>query len=50
MIHERTWAELDRYRDREPQSLWWTDFVRTVLGHDSAVDERELGEPKVIRE
>jgi hypothetical protein len=49
-IHERTWAELDRYRDRDPQSLWWGDFVRDVLGHDSAVDERDLGEVKAIRE
>jgi hypothetical protein len=49
-IHERTWAELDRYRDRDPQSLWWADFVREVLGHDSAVDERDLGEVKAIRE
>ena len=49
-IHERTWAELDRYRDRDPQSLWWGDFVRDVLGHDSAVDERNLGEVKALRE
>ena len=49
-IHERTWAELDRYRDRDPQSLWWGEFVREVLGHDSAVDERELGEVKAVRE
>ena len=49
-IHERTWMELDRYRDRDPQSSWWAEFVRDVLGHDSAVDERELGEVKAIRE
>ncbi|HEY7406832.1 MAG TPA: hypothetical protein VH638_01065 [Gemmatimonadaceae bacterium] len=49
-IHERTWAELERYRDRDPQSSWWAEFVRDVLGHDSAVDERELGEVKAIRE
>jgi hypothetical protein len=49
-IHERTWSELDRYRDRDPQSLWWGDFVRDLLGHESAVDERELGEVKAIRE
>jgi hypothetical protein len=49
-IHERTWVELDRYRDRDPQSLWWGDFVRDVLGHESAVDERDLGEVKAIRE
>jgi hypothetical protein len=49
-IHERTWAELDRYRDRDPQASWWTPFVRTVLGHDSAVRESELGDVKVISE
>jgi len=49
-IHERTWAELDRYRDRDPQALWWGDFVRAVLGHDSAVRESELGDVKVISE
>lgn len=49
-IHERTWAELDRYRERDPQALWWGDFVRDVLGHESAVDERNLGEVKALRE
>jgi hypothetical protein len=49
-IHERTWAELDRYRDRDPQHFWWNDFVRGVLGRDSAVRESELGEVKVISE
>ena len=49
-IHERTWAELDRYRGRDRQDSWWTDFVRDVLGHDSAVRESELGDVKVISE
>ena len=49
-IHERTWADLDRYRDRDPQALWWRDFVRAVLGHDSAVRESELGDVKVNSE
>ena len=49
-IHERTWAELDRYRERDPQTPWWGDFVRAVLGHDSAVRESELGDVKVISE
>ena len=49
-IHERTWAELDQYRDRDPQALWWGEFVRAVLGHDSAVRESELGDVKVISE
>ena len=49
-IHERTWAELERYRGRDPQDSWWADFVRTVLGHESAVREDELGDVKVISE
>ena len=49
-IHERTWAELERYRDRDRQDSWWGEFVRTVLGRDSAVREDELGDVKVISE
>ena len=36
-IHEKTWAALAQYRDRDEQRDWWPTFVRTVLGHDSAV-------------
>jgi hypothetical protein len=50
IIHERTWAELDRYRERDTQSPWWGGFVRQVLGHNSAVDEHALGEVKALRE
>ena len=49
-IHERTWASLDQYRDPEAQAPWWSAFVRRVLGRDSAVDESELGDVKVIAE
>lgn len=49
-IHERTWAELHRYRARDPQGSWWNAFVRDVLGRESAVRESELGEVKVISE
>ncbi|MGQ0712797.1 MAG: hypothetical protein ACT4PJ_03580 [Gemmatimonadaceae bacterium] len=49
-IHERTWAALDQYRDRDPQGSWWSGFVRDVLGHESAVDEHDLGDVKVISE
>jgi hypothetical protein len=48
--HERTWAALERYRDRDPQADWWSEFVRAALGKASAVDEAALGEPKVISE
>jgi len=36
LIHERTWAALDAYRERDHQADWWPAFVRAVLGHDSA--------------
>ncbi len=49
-IHERTWAALDRYRDRDSQGDWWSAFVRRVLGHESAARDTELGEPKVLTE
>ncbi len=49
-IHEKTWAALDAYRDRDPQAEWWTSFVREVLGRDSAVSGIALGDPKVLTE
>lgn len=49
-IHEKTWAALAEYRDRDPQEDWWPAFVRRVLGHDSAVAGAELGDPKVLTE
>lgn len=49
-IHERTWAKLETYRDREPQADWWPDFVRSVLGKESAASEAELGELKILSE
>jgi hypothetical protein len=36
-VHEKTWAALAQYRDRDEQRDWWPAFVRKVLGHDSAV-------------
>jgi len=49
-IHDRTWAALDGYRNRDPQADWWADFVRRTLGHDSAVRDLSLGDPKVLTE
>ncbi len=49
-IHARTWAALDDYRSREPQTNWWSGFVRSVLGRESAVRESELGDPKILGE
>jgi hypothetical protein len=49
-IHERTWAELERYRDREPQVDWWDGFVREVLGHAAAERPVLEGAPKIIAE
>ncbi|HEX2080522.1 MAG TPA: hypothetical protein VHG08_22655 [Longimicrobium sp.] len=49
-VHERTWAALDQYHALEPQADWWADFVRRVLGKESAADLEELGEVKVVAE
>ena len=50
-VHEKTWAALDRYRDRDEQHNWWPAFVRTALGKESAVAGRaELGPINVFSE
>jgi len=49
-IHERTWARLDDYRDREAQTDWWPSFVRENLGRESAANLAELGELKILAE
>lgn len=50
-IHDRTWAALDQYRTFAEQRNWWPDFVRRVLGHESAVAGRdELGPIKILSE
>jgi hypothetical protein len=49
-IHERTWAALEQYKSREPQVNWWPDFVRRVLGKESAVADRELAAPRIVGE
>jgi hypothetical protein len=49
-IHERTWAELDRYRDRDPQADWWDAFVRQVLGKPAAVRRPLEGAPRILAE
>jgi hypothetical protein len=50
-IHEKTWAALDRYRDREPQVNWWPGFVKQVLGVESAVaNQPDLGPINVFSE
>jgi hypothetical protein len=47
-IHERTWAALEQYKSREPQTNWWPDFVRRVLGKESAVREDQLADPRIV--
>jgi hypothetical protein len=49
-IHERTWAELDRYKSRDAQTNWWPEFVRRVLGKESAVAGRTLTAPTIVGE
>jgi hypothetical protein len=49
-IHERTWAKLAEYADREPQTDWWPDFVRQALGKESAAVGADLGELRILSE
>ena len=51
-IHERTWAELERYRT--PAAVdrweWWREFVRSVLGRESAATPPGAGPPPIVAE
>jgi hypothetical protein len=47
-VHERTWKELDRYRESGDSPDWWFDFVQEVLGRPSAVTRAELRDPEVV--
>lgn len=51
-IHERTWAELQRYR--EPREVdpwdWWRGFVREVLGRESAAERPGAEPPSIVGE
>ncbi|HSR43451.1 MAG TPA: hypothetical protein VLL48_14785, partial [Longimicrobiales bacterium] len=50
-VHERTWQALVPYRDRAPQTEWWSAFVRRVLGREtSAVPDQLVEDPAVISE
>jgi hypothetical protein len=49
-IHERTWAALDGYKSRDAQKNWWPDFVRRILGRESAVAGRTLSAPTIVGE
>jgi hypothetical protein len=49
-IHERTWQTLDQYKSREPQINWWPEFVKKVLGKESAVAGRDLSPPRIVGE
>ena len=47
-IHERSWRELEKYKARDTQTNWWPEFVRRVLGKDSALSGRHLDTPKIV--
>jgi len=49
-IHEKTWAALDRYKDRDRQVDWWDGFVRRVLGRPSAIEPSERTGLKILAE
>jgi hypothetical protein len=49
-IHAKSWAALEGYRSRAPQTNWWPDLVQRVLGHPGS--DAQLGEerPAVMSE
>jgi hypothetical protein len=47
-IHKKTWAALDAYR--EPETEWWSDFVRGALGRPSALRPDEYRDFRIITE
>jgi hypothetical protein len=49
-IHAKSWAALEGYRSRAPQTNWWPDLVQRVLGHPGS--DARLGEerPAVMSE
>jgi hypothetical protein len=49
-VHASTWRALDEYKDRDEQRDWWPEFVRRVLGKESAVRREELGELRILAE
>ena len=47
-VHEKTWAALDRYTSQE-QRDWWNDFVKALLGHESAARKEDLQVVEAVR-
>ena len=51
VVHDRTWAALEQYKSLGEQRNWWPDFVRRVLGHESAMPEHaKAGPPRILAE
>ncbi|MGE0441317.1 MAG: hypothetical protein AB7L66_10200 [Gemmatimonadales bacterium] len=48
-VHERTWKELDRYRD-EPEPEWWDGFVQQALGRPTALPPEARPELRIMAE
>jgi hypothetical protein len=49
-IHESTWRALDNYKHLDEQGDWWPEFVRRVLGKESAAKREDLGELRILAE
>ncbi|MFN2563619.1 MAG: hypothetical protein ABR499_01240 [Gemmatimonadaceae bacterium] len=49
-VHESTWAALDAYKHLDDQRDWWPEFVRRVLGRETAVNAEALGEARILAE
>jgi hypothetical protein len=49
-VHESTWRALDGYKHLDEQRDWWPEFVKRVLGKESAARREELGEARILAE
>ncbi len=49
-IHEKTWAELDRYREPAGKGDWWDELCLSVLGNPSALRPGDRGSLRIIAE
>jgi hypothetical protein len=47
-VHERTWRELQRYRQESDGPEWWFEFVEDTLGAPSGVAAADLHDPEVV--
>ena len=49
-IHDATWAALDAYKHLDDQRDWWPEFVKRVLGKESAMNPEERPDLRILAE